>query len=136
MCFNSKQAMICHGARYHQRLRYARARAIGRTCTVCLRKFGSRSQLLEHLHTSSVICLVNTMLNHPQLTAEEAEQADWKQWEHEAANRTSGLSTNHSDEAFTILSGPLKRMVIPIGHPRRCKYKLFEEYLKGRGITI
>lgn len=75
------------------------------------------------------------MLSHPQLTTEEAEQADWEQWEHEAANRTSWLSTNHSDEAFTILSGPLKRMVIPIGHPRRCKYKLSEKYLKRMRST-
>ena len=135
MVFDCRQELKRHAARRHLRLRYARSRAVGRTCLICLRKFGCRAALMEHLHTSSIICLVNTMLTLPPLSAEEAEQEAWGQWEGEAANRVSGLSTNHSGELFQILPGPLQRMVIPVGHTRRSKHELFAKYLKCRKAT-
>ena len=74
MAFESKQALITHEVRYHRRLRLARSKVGTNTCPICLRTFGSRTKVMEHLHNKSEICLVNYMLYQETLSEEEVEE--------------------------------------------------------------
>ena len=104
----------------------------GATCGTCLRKFATRSKLIEHLHARSPICYVNLMVFAEDLPDEEREAEDWAQWEAEAALRARGLKTCYSEQIVKQCEGPLKQFVIPIAHSRQSRYALFRRALKRR----
>ena len=128
----SNQALAAHCAREHGRLRAMRTRVIGRTCLVCLRRFPNRSSLLDHLHEKALICRVNILLYHRPKPPEDVEQADWDQWEQEAACRARGERYDKSWVLTAQAFGPLQAFVIPIGHSRSSRYALMKRYLKCR----
>ena len=72
---DSKQSLFVHSAREHQILRMARNRVISSLCTVCLRRFVSRSKCLCHLNEKSVACLVSAMLLQLEYSEEEVAEA-------------------------------------------------------------
>ena len=48
--FQTKQALVAHDVRHHQRLRLAIRFLRGTTCPICMRAFGCRSKLLNHVY--------------------------------------------------------------------------------------
>ena len=117
----------------------------GTSCPVCMRVFGSRSKLLNHVYkkparsnssssssssSGNLICLTNILLKLAPLPEAEIEKEDWAQWTAEAAMRKKGLSKDYSETLVRQAYGPLRTMVIPIGHSRRSRFPLFEKSLK------
>ena len=54
------------------------------------------------------------------------------QWKAEAAFRKRGLSKDYSSTLVTQAQGPLRQILIPIGHARRSRFPLFHKALKCR----
>ena len=77
-----------------------------------------------------MICFANILLKLSPLSDEEIEKEDWAQWTAEAAMRKRGLSKDYSETLVRQAYGPLRTMVIPIGHSRRSRFPLFKKALK------
>ena len=141
--FLTKQAWTAHNVRFHNRLRLARSFLRGTTCPVCMRVFGSRSQLLNHVYkkpargsssssssSGNLICLANILLKLKPLAEAEVEQEDWAQWSAVASMRKKRLSKDYSETFVKQAYGPLRPMLIPLGHSRRSRYPPFKKALK------
>ena len=86
--------------------------------------FGSRSNLLNHVHKKSPVCLANILLKLQPLPEVDVEQEDWDQWVIEAALRKRGLSKDYAEVLVKQAYGSLRTMVIPLGHSRRSRFPL------------
>lgn len=133
--FTSFQGLQVHNARKHGKLRWARRKVRGTTCRTCLRKFATRSKLLEHLHARITVCYVNLMLYADDLQDEVREMEDSEQCESETALRKRGLHICYREKVVRQCGGPLQAFVIPFGHSRQSRYTLSRRALKCKSMT-
>ena len=127
----SYQALATHLASHHKIRRAARSKVKGKTCLVCVRKYGSREALMGHIHSGNSICLVNIMLFYPDLTLEQMAASDA---EHACEVKQALRGGDHRSYSGVLrrqVEGPLKIFVIPEGHKRVCRqYPLYDMYLR------
>ena len=98
-------------------------------CTVCMRQYPSRTKLLRHLHEKMEVCLVNTILTMPKLSEDVVAEADRVQAAAEAKARAAGEHHAYTQALCGQRFGPMRRIWIPNGHPRRSTIPLLENHL-------
>ena len=128
--FICRSKWAVHMAREHGEKRIARQFVLGSECPVCRRVFANRQKLLNHLHAASPICLVNLVLAHPRAEPDEVAEADRAMAEDEQRLRASGDHPAYSLVLAKQLPGPVRRIVIPLGHSRRSTTPLFRRGIK------
>ena len=80
--------------------------------------------------STSPVCLVNLLLSHPRAHPDDVEAADEAQALAEHKLRASGEHTSYSTVLVSQLPGPVRRIVIPIGHIRKSTSPLFQKGMK------
>ena len=114
--FHERQAWASHCAREHGEKRCTRAIVVGAECLVCLRRLANRGKLLAHLHWSSPVCLVDTMLNYVPEPAHVVAQADERQAAAERDLQKRCEHATYSDELAAQAFGPIWLIVTPEGY--------------------
>ena len=71
------------------------------------------------MYNGSSICLLNTLVFGEDQGNEAVEAADWEQWQAESELRQRSLSVNLAVRKVRHCQGPLRRVLIPMGHSRR-----------------
>ena len=102
---------------------------------MCMRKFSSRTGLLDHLYKASDICLFNLELSYPDKSLGEVAAADALHTKEEMARRARGESGDHASVIARQAFGPLQSFLVPIGHRRQSRYPLFLKALKCRRMV-
>ena len=129
---SSATALGCHRSRAHGIRRWTRRYVLSPECPVCLRRFQNRTRLLMHLHDDSEVCLVNLRIFGQEHADEEIEAADCAQSRGERKAQDKGEHRAHSDDFVMQACGPLRRLVIPLGHSRKSASALMRTHLKCR----
>jgi uncharacterized C2H2 Zn-finger protein len=116
--FNSK-TLATHRANAHGTLRLAaRYAPIDGTCLICLAKYGSRSQCVEHLGRSHT-CMSNMILFGEPLLGDDLEAAQALLKDESKRARALGLRLTASSKAFVQCLGPVRPIIRPVDAPRR-----------------
>ena len=132
----SYQALAAHLARTHGVLREARTRIMNGKCAVCLRNFHSRERCIEHVHKASPICLMNTLLFLPRLSPDVIAKADEEQKARGMAARARRENPVYAQQIVRQGFGPVQPFIIPIGHSRESRFKMFSDALKDPETAI
>ena len=99
-------------------MRKARLYVADGLCTVCMRRYPSRTKFLGHLHEKMEICLINTMLTMPHLSEEVVEEANRKQAAPEQKARNAGEHFAYTEALCGQTYGPMRRQQCILGVAR------------------
>ena len=83
-------------------------------------------------HNGSPVCLLNLIVFGEDQGDEATAAANWAQWEEESGLRQQNLSASLAVRKMRQCEGPLRKVLIPVGHSRRSCHPLWHATLKCR----